>query len=244
MGTGQRSQSLRRPRPSYGKLQEPWGRPSEGRLCRALSLRQGREKSRSSDGGPERPDTPGQERLPGSLGDTEQLIQAEQDSSQRWLRQYRQVWLRAGGWRGATGEWRDPKQWDPGEQRLRGRNGGATDQEDRQLSGQGLQREVFQRGVKVFGIYPGGTGESGKVLELMDDTVKAVLRRPVCQCVGWWILLEARDGSVQLLQGYMSPRKEDQDPLGGRCLLAPAFWEKGCLVKGLLSLGSTTPSWL
>lgn len=53
---------------------------------------------------------------------------------------------------------------------------GAVDQEDRELSGQGLQREVFQRGLKVFGIYPVGTGEPGKVLELMDDTVKAVLR--------------------------------------------------------------------
>ena len=100
-------------RPSYGKLQEPWGRPAEGRLRRALSLRQGREKSRSSDGGPERLDTPGQERLPGSLGDTEQLIQAEQEGSQRWLRQYQQVWLRAGGWRGVTREGQDPKQRDP-----------------------------------------------------------------------------------------------------------------------------------
>ncbi|XP_020743458.2 uncharacterized protein C11orf86 homolog isoform X2 [Odocoileus virginianus] len=90
MGTGRRSRSLRGPWPSYGKLQEPWGRPSEGRLRRALSLRQGREKPRSSDGGPERLDTPGQERLPGSLGDTEQLIQTEQDGSQRWLRQYQQ----------------------------------------------------------------------------------------------------------------------------------------------------------
>ncbi|KAI4553381.1 hypothetical protein MJT46_016675 [Ovis ammon polii x Ovis aries] len=95
MGTGLRSQSLRGPRPSYGKLQESWGRPTEGRLRRALSLRQGRKRSRSSDGGPERLDTPGQERLPGSLGDTEQLIQAEQEGSQRWLRQYQQVWLRA-----------------------------------------------------------------------------------------------------------------------------------------------------
>ncbi|XP_040112357.1 uncharacterized protein C11orf86 homolog [Oryx dammah] len=90
MGTGLRSQSLRGPRPSYGKLQEPWGRPTEGRLRRALSLRQGREKSRSSVGGPEWLDTPSQERLPGSLGDTEQLIQAEQEGSQRWLRQYQQ----------------------------------------------------------------------------------------------------------------------------------------------------------
>ncbi|XP_057581499.1 uncharacterized protein C11orf86 homolog isoform X2 [Hippopotamus amphibius kiboko] len=91
MGTGLRSQSLRGPRPSYGKLQEPWGRPLEGRLRRALSLRQGHEKSRSSDRGPEKLDTPGQEQLLGSLGDTEQLIQAQQEGSQRWLRQYQQI---------------------------------------------------------------------------------------------------------------------------------------------------------
>ncbi|XP_059958913.1 uncharacterized protein C11orf86 homolog [Mesoplodon densirostris] len=87
MGTGLRSQSLRGPRPSYSKFQEPWGRPLAGRLRRALSLRQGREKSRSSDGGPERLDAPGQEQLPGSLGDTEQLIQGQQEGSQQWLRQ-------------------------------------------------------------------------------------------------------------------------------------------------------------
>ncbi|XP_067607821.1 uncharacterized protein C11orf86 homolog [Pseudorca crassidens] len=90
MGTGLRSQSLRGPRPSYSKLQEPCGRPLAGHLRRALSLRQGREKSRSSDGGPERLDAPGQEQLPGSLGDTEQLIQAQQEGSQWWLRQYQQ----------------------------------------------------------------------------------------------------------------------------------------------------------
>ncbi|TEA11730.1 hypothetical protein DBR06_SOUSAS6910215 [Sousa chinensis] len=90
MGTGLRSQSLRGQRPSYSKLQEPCGRPLAGQLRRALSLRQGREKSRSSDGGPERLDAPGQEQLPGSLGDTEQLIQAQQEGSQWWLRQYQQ----------------------------------------------------------------------------------------------------------------------------------------------------------
>ena len=57
-----------------------------------------------------------------------------------------------------------------------GETDGAIDQEERELSGQRLQREVFQRGLKVFGIYPVGTGESGKVLELMGDIVKAVLR--------------------------------------------------------------------
>ncbi|XP_003122519.1 uncharacterized protein C11orf86 homolog isoform X1 [Sus scrofa] len=90
MGTGLRSQSLRGPRPSYGKLQEPWGTLPGGRPRRALSLRQGRERSRSPDGGPERLDTPGQERLPGGLGDTEQLIEAQQEGSQRWLKQYQQ----------------------------------------------------------------------------------------------------------------------------------------------------------
>lgn len=176
MGTGLRSQSLRGPRPSYGKLQESWGRPTEGRLRRALSLRQGREKSRSSDGHPERLDNPGQERLPGSLRDTEQLIQEEQEGSQRWLRQYQQVWLRAGGWRGATGRVKIPSRGTQGSKGSDAEMDGAIDQEDRELLGQGLQREVFQRVLKVFGIYPVGTGESGKVLELMGDIVKAVLR--------------------------------------------------------------------
>nr|XP_003419452.1 uncharacterized protein C11orf86 homolog isoform X2 [Loxodonta africana] len=93
MGTGLRSQSLRGPRTSYGKLQDPRGRPQEGRLRRALSLRQGREKSRpqSLDGGAEALDCPSQERLPGGLGDTEQLIQAQRRGSRRWMRQYQQV---------------------------------------------------------------------------------------------------------------------------------------------------------
>ncbi|KAF6332623.1 hypothetical protein mRhiFer1_001677 [Rhinolophus ferrumequinum] len=92
MGKGLRSQSLRGPRPSsYGKLREPWGKPLEGRLCRSLSLRQGREKSRSSDRGPEGPDFPDQERQPGEVGDVEQLIQAQQGGSRRWLRQYQQM---------------------------------------------------------------------------------------------------------------------------------------------------------
>lgn len=90
MGTGLRSQSLREPRSSYGKLREP-GKPLESRLRRALSLRQGHEKSRSSDGGPEALASPDQEWRPGGLGDTEQLIQARQGGSQRWLRQYQQV---------------------------------------------------------------------------------------------------------------------------------------------------------
>ncbi|XP_045153089.1 uncharacterized protein C11orf86 homolog [Echinops telfairi] len=93
MGTGMRSQSLRGPRPNYGKLQEPWGRPQEGRLRRALSLRQGREKStpQGLDGGVEGLDGPGQERQLGGLEDTEQLIQVQRGGSRRWLRQYRQV---------------------------------------------------------------------------------------------------------------------------------------------------------
>ncbi|EPQ06585.1 Hypothetical protein D623_10030794 [Myotis brandtii] len=90
MGTGRRSQSLRGPRPSYGKLQEPWGKPGGGRLRRALSLREGREKSRPSDRGPEGLDSFDQERRPGGLGDTEQLIQAQQGGSGRWLKQYQQ----------------------------------------------------------------------------------------------------------------------------------------------------------
>ncbi|XP_014923360.3 uncharacterized protein C11orf86 homolog isoform X2 [Acinonyx jubatus] len=91
MGIGPRSQSLRGPRPSYGKLQEPWGKPLESRLRRALSLRQGQKKSRPSNGGPERLDTPGQEWLPGCLEDTEQLIQSQQRERRWWLKQYQQV---------------------------------------------------------------------------------------------------------------------------------------------------------
>ncbi|XP_076971067.1 uncharacterized protein C11orf86 homolog [Tamandua tetradactyla] len=93
MGTGLRSQSLRGPRSSYGKLQEPWGRTPEGRLRRALSLRQGYEKSRAQDfngdtGGLE---APIEEQLPGGPGDAEQLIQAQKGGSRRWQRQYQQV---------------------------------------------------------------------------------------------------------------------------------------------------------
>ncbi|XP_007518839.1 uncharacterized protein C11orf86 homolog [Erinaceus europaeus] len=91
MGTGRRSQSLRGLRLSYGKLQEPWGRVPESRLRRALSLRQGREKSRTSDKDPEGTDPPRQERPPGTLGDTEQLIQAQQGGSRRWQRQCQKV---------------------------------------------------------------------------------------------------------------------------------------------------------
>ncbi|XP_012520808.1 PREDICTED: uncharacterized protein C11orf86 homolog isoform X2 [Propithecus coquereli] len=93
MGMGPRSQSLRGPRATYGKLQEPCGRALGGRLCRVLSLRQGREKSKSRglDGGTEGLDAPAQEWLPGGLGDTEQLIQAQRGGSPAWLRQYRQV---------------------------------------------------------------------------------------------------------------------------------------------------------
>ncbi|XP_036909155.1 uncharacterized protein C11orf86 homolog [Sturnira hondurensis] len=91
MRTGQRSQSLRGPRRSYGKLQEPWGKPVEGQLRRALSLRQDRGRLRSSEEGPERLDSPDQERQPGGLRDTEQLIQVQQGGSRWWLRQYQQV---------------------------------------------------------------------------------------------------------------------------------------------------------
>ncbi|XP_037694858.1 uncharacterized protein C11orf86 homolog [Choloepus didactylus] len=93
MGTGLHSQSLRGPRPSYGKLQEPWGRPLEGRLRRVLSLRQRQEKSRCQglDGGTEGLDAPSEEQLPRGLGDTEQLIQAQRGGCRRWLRQCQQV---------------------------------------------------------------------------------------------------------------------------------------------------------
>ena len=154
MGTGLRSQSLRGPRPSYGKLQEPWGTLPGGRPRRALSLRQGRERSRSPDGGPERLDTPGQERLPGGLGDTEQLIEAQQEGSQRWLKQYQQVWLRVCGWRGAVGRGGmrrgGPKKRGPAtQQRLRGGTHGAIDHEDnRTVWGRGWgERERPKNGI-------------------------------------------------------------------------------------------------
>nr|XP_048313958.1 uncharacterized protein C11orf86 homolog isoform X2 [Myodes glareolus] len=92
MGTSMRSQSFRESRSCYGKLRESQGRPLEGRLHRALSLRQGLGKSRSQGlAGTEGPEVPVQERLPGTLGDTEQLIQTQREGSQRWLRQYQQV---------------------------------------------------------------------------------------------------------------------------------------------------------
>ncbi|XP_008570328.1 PREDICTED: uncharacterized protein C11orf86 homolog [Galeopterus variegatus] len=93
MQTGLRSQSLRGPRTSYGKLQEPWERPLQSQLRRALSLREGCKKSRSQglDIATEGLDASAQEQLPGSMGDTEQLIQAQRGGSRRWLRQYQQV---------------------------------------------------------------------------------------------------------------------------------------------------------
>lgn len=91
MGTSQRSQSFREPRSCYGKLHESQGRSREGRLHRALSLRQSHEKSRSQGlDGTEGLEVPVQERLPGTLGDTEQLIQTQRGGSRRWLRQYQQ----------------------------------------------------------------------------------------------------------------------------------------------------------
>ncbi|XP_062053725.1 uncharacterized protein C11orf86 homolog isoform X2 [Lepus europaeus] len=93
MGTGLRSQSLRGPRPSYGKLQDPRGRPLEGRPRRALSLRQERDKPRAQgpEGDTEGLNVPAQEWLPGALGDTEQLIQERRGSGGRWLRHCGQV---------------------------------------------------------------------------------------------------------------------------------------------------------
>lgn len=91
MGTSLRSQSFREPRPCYGRLHESHGRSLEGRLHRALSLRQGREKSRSQGpNGSEGLEVSVQERLPGTLGDTEELIQTQRGGSRRWLRQYQQ----------------------------------------------------------------------------------------------------------------------------------------------------------
>ncbi|MEJ1273558.1 hypothetical protein NN561_004426 [Cricetulus griseus] len=90
MGTSHRSRSFREPRSCYGKLHES----QESRLHRALSLRQGREKSRSQGlDGMEGLEVSAQERLPGTLGDTEQLIQSQREGRQRWLRQYQQVRL-------------------------------------------------------------------------------------------------------------------------------------------------------
>ncbi|KAM7329701.1 hypothetical protein ACRRTK_011314 [Alexandromys fortis] len=87
MGTSLRSRSFREPRSCYGKLRESQGRPLEGRLHRALSLRQSRSQGLAGTEGPE---VPVQERLPGTLGDTEQLIQTQRGGSQWWLRQYQQ----------------------------------------------------------------------------------------------------------------------------------------------------------
>ncbi|XP_036349143.2 uncharacterized protein C11orf86 homolog isoform X1 [Ochotona princeps] len=90
MVTGMRSQSLRGPRPTYGKLQDSQGRPLEGRPRRALSLRQERDRGQQDpEGDPEGPSAAAQEWLPGGPGDTEQLIQARR-GSRRWLKQYQQ----------------------------------------------------------------------------------------------------------------------------------------------------------
>ncbi|XP_049993639.1 uncharacterized protein C11orf86 homolog isoform X1 [Alexandromys fortis] len=87
MGTSLRSRSFREPRSCYGKLRESQGRPLEGRLHRALSLRQSRSQGLAGTEGPE---VPVQDRLPGTRGDTEQLIQTQRGGSQWWLRQYQQ----------------------------------------------------------------------------------------------------------------------------------------------------------
>ncbi|XP_049993640.1 uncharacterized protein C11orf86 homolog isoform X2 [Alexandromys fortis] len=88
MGTSLRSRSFREPRSCYGKLRESQGRPLEGRLHRALSLRQSRSQGLAGTEGPE---VPVQDRLPGTRGDTEQLIQTQRGGSQWWLRQYQQL---------------------------------------------------------------------------------------------------------------------------------------------------------
>ncbi|XP_044537280.1 uncharacterized protein C11orf86 homolog [Gracilinanus agilis] len=103
-----RSQSLRVPRRSYGKLRNIWGEPSEcegpsplvpeghqqaPRFQRSLSFRHRREKSRSrgleaSSGPPEGLDPSPHDIPPGGPGDTEQLIQGKNRGSQR-IRQYK-----------------------------------------------------------------------------------------------------------------------------------------------------------
>ncbi|XP_026252370.2 uncharacterized protein C11orf86 homolog [Urocitellus parryii] len=98
MGTGLRSQSLRGPRRhSYRKLQEPWGRPLKGQLRRAVSLREGREKSRSQDldGGTDVQKVPAQKSQPAGSGEdteqlTEQLIQTPPRGCRWWLRRCQQ----------------------------------------------------------------------------------------------------------------------------------------------------------
>ncbi|OBS72890.1 hypothetical protein A6R68_12558 [Neotoma lepida] len=91
MGTSLRCRSFRERWPCYGKLHEFQGRSLEGRLHRALSLRQGHEMSRSQGlDGTEGLEVPVQDRLPGTLADTEQLIQTQREGSQRWLRQHQQ----------------------------------------------------------------------------------------------------------------------------------------------------------
>ncbi|XP_068922561.1 uncharacterized protein C11orf86 homolog isoform X2 [Petaurus breviceps papuanus] len=102
-----RSQSLRVPRPSYDKLQEMWGEPSEckglvpkghqqaPRFQRSLSFRHRREKPRArcletSSGLPEGLSPPPHEMPAGGLGDTEQLLQGQNQGKQR-IRQYKKM---------------------------------------------------------------------------------------------------------------------------------------------------------
>ncbi|XP_072495344.1 uncharacterized protein C11orf86 homolog [Notamacropus eugenii] len=100
-----RSQSLRVPWSSYGKLQEMWGEPPEcrglvpkghqqgPRFQRSLSFQHRRKKLHSqyletSTSPPEGLDPPPHEIPPGGLGDTEQLVQGKNQAMQR-IRQYK-----------------------------------------------------------------------------------------------------------------------------------------------------------
>ncbi|XP_027711834.1 uncharacterized protein C11orf86 homolog [Vombatus ursinus] len=100
-----RSQSLRVPRLSYGKLQEIWGEPSEckglvpkgrqkaPRFQRALSFRHCREKPHSrcletSSGLPAGLDPPPHEIPTEGLADTEQLVQGKNQGKPR-IQQYK-----------------------------------------------------------------------------------------------------------------------------------------------------------
>ncbi|XP_020824020.1 uncharacterized protein C11orf86 homolog [Phascolarctos cinereus] len=100
-----RSQSLRIPRPSYSKLQEIWGEPSEHeglvpkghqkapRFQRSLSFRHRREQPHSrcletSSGLPAGLDPPSHDIAAEGLGDTEQLVRGKHQGKQR-IQQYK-----------------------------------------------------------------------------------------------------------------------------------------------------------
>lgn len=77
---------------------------------------------------------------------------------------------------GCDREGQDPKQRDPGEQRLRRRNGWGYRPRRQRAVGAGAAERGIPEGPEGIWDLSCGTGESGKVLELMGDIVKAVLR--------------------------------------------------------------------